>query len=167
MSEKKPRINIAKIASAGVLGLVLGVSYCGITEVARLGKKENVQLDPPAPNMVKIKAELVNVFKSLMGSFYKMCPNQNKAIYQRKVQKAIKHAESVMIIEKMVRDGKSKSYGFKDRTDAETMAKLCMKTLRELPYLFNTPIIHQLVEKIDHIGIILADSLTDIQNMTQ
>lgn len=167
MAKPRTGINVAKILSGAAVGLILGASYCGITEVARLGKKEESPLDPPAPNMEEINSELTAVFRTFMGSFYKMCPNKNKKKFKKHVQEAIEFAEDVMVIENQLRRGEIKNQGFKDRSDAQGSARECMKSLRQVIYFFETGIIEKVVNRTDHVQIILSDSLTNISNMTE
>lgn len=146
--------------------MVAGVMIAGINQFAKLGNKPLLPLDPPAPNMEEINYELATVFRTFMGAFYKMCPDESKDRYQKHVKAAIANAEAIMVIQVQLIRKEIANTGFKERSEVNVYALQCMRELRKTLKYFNGGIVEKVITKIDHVNVILSDTITTIRNMT-
>lgn len=163
--EKVLSIKAGGLIAGGVIGALIGVLASGGKQMVDLHLKPELLLDPPCPNVESLDSTMVEVFRSFMGAFYRMCPKESKEEYKKTVQDAMQFSEEILTIEAEIMN-KIREPSFKQRTKSAALYKLCMQKIREVRRFFYTEILEQLTAKIDHLGILLADHLTNIRNIT-
>jgi glutaminase len=95
-----------------------------------------------------------------------MCPRESKKEYKELIQNSMILAEKILEIEKQLQRGDIRP-DFRYRTQAQANYNILMRDLRgNVKKYFHTEILHKITDKVDHLGILLADHLTNIRNLT-
>lgn len=155
----------SKLFTGAAVGMVLGtfVTFVNVG-IESLNVKNDATLEGmEIENMIKYNPSMVNTFRTLGGSYYKLCPEKNRTKYKKRIINASKHAECVVIIQrKTLMEGAT----LNDYYEANKHAKLCMLALRStIPY-FNSYAVQNLSETFDFICVFLSEHLNNIHNTT-
>ncbi len=83
-----------------------------------------------------------------MGPFYKLCPERTVDKYKKAIQKAIRNAEAVMLIEQQLLNNEIARIP-NNRTQANAHAQICMNSLRKSETYFDTDVVRNVRDAVD------------------
>jgi|GEM_PF-6164816 len=141
-------INPKRVVMIAGTGLFVGALWGVLSQIAKFDLKGNGLLDPPAPNMQKLEPELVILYQKFMGPFYRLCPRENKQKFKEYVQKSIKNAEAIMLIENQLHHNEIPRTQ-NNRTQSAAHGMICMNSLRKVQNLFHTEIVENVKDAVD------------------
>jgi hypothetical protein len=88
--------------------------------------------------MGKLDKEMIFLFRKAQGGFYKVCPKEKQEIYKKHLLQAIKHVESIMIIETSLIH-RDRTPSIKDCEACNLHYEFCVKSLLKCYELFEKP----------------------------
>lgn len=163
--ESLARLNPKKIAAGVFVGSVVGGIWQVGAQLAKMHIKPTQELDPPCPNMEAVDSFLSDQFRTFMGPYYKLCPDEHKTSFKKLVREALFHAEAVMLIVVQLRKGEI-AKSIKERQEAAAHRSICLDRLRKTNDLFRSQISMQVKDTIDIISYVLSEQLNNIYVLT-
>lgn len=159
--------SVPGIIGGGVIGLVTGLALVGGYQISKnVTKLRKHKLDPESPDMEELNPNLADIYRLFMGPYYKNCPDDKKALFQKYVRTSIRLSDQVCVIETQLRNNEIKK-NKSNYTEAVAYANHSLEVIRKTLTLFNSDFINVIYKNIQAISGFLMEHLNNIKNLTE
>lgn len=129
-----------KVLGYGIAGMIAGAAF--VIGNHLLSDDPIEDLDPPAPTMKKLSPEIHSIMYRMIGSFFRLCPQENRESYKANVISAIRYIEAFLILETQLLTQDPKHPQYDKKSLAQALSLRAMKKLRNAEKKFDSSRAH-------------------------